>query len=781
MSTNAFDDTGNTNGQTPPETGAVCGTPQDDVLTGTPGNDAINGSAGDDIISGEAGDDTLTGGSGNDDLSGGAGNDLLIGEGPDCGQVEGLTITFEGEIADFRNALGVYTIDPVTGAISNVQIAFPNTSLPGSGGDLPAGSTYGYSAPPGTQVGVFLVSDGASQNDFGALTGGRFEFQNADGTPATIGSTAPQLVYIGGDGSVTPINGGTFHTAGFGENLPLNSDGLLHTAGVSENPDGSVTIGFEDVPGLGDADFDDTIFSFDVDSTGTRFVNAHYDVVDDGTGGGTGTPGSNALFGGDGDDTLIGGDNVDVLRGGDGDDSIVGGGGNDTIEAGGGASPLPDRGYPGLFPGDTDIENDRDFVDAGDGDDLITTGDDRDTIIGGGGNDTIDAGFDDDLVSGDGGDDLIVAGEGSDTVDGGAGNDTIYGGLDPRFPDSLNIRDDEGDRVTDNGRDLLQGGDGDDVIYGQDDDDTILGGAGNDTLDAGIDDDEVRGGDGDDSITGGQGNDTLYGDDGRDTFFNVNPGDVIEGGSGGDDFDTLDLRGAGPLRVRDLTPDSDGNGFDGRVVFRNPDGTPNGELVFTNIENIVPCFTPGTLIATPRGERPVEELRVGDKIITRDNGIQEIRWVGRKDMNHADFAVHPHLRPVLIRQGSLGNGLPERDMMVSPNHRMLVANDRTALYFDEHEVLVAAKHLVSMDAVRQVTTSGTAYIHFLCDKHEVVLSNGAWSESFQPGEYTLGGLGNAQRNEIFELFPELRSEQGQRSYGAARKTLKAFEARLLAG
>ena len=95
----------------------------------------------------------------------------------------------------------------------------------------------------------------------------------------------------------------------------------------------------------------------------------------------------------------------------------------------------------------------------------------------------------------------------------------------------------------------------------------------------------------------------------------------------------------------------------------------------------------------------------------------------------------PHLKPILIRQGSLGNGLPERDMMVSPNHRMLVANDRTALYFDEHEVLVAAKHLVNHKGVAQVDSLGTTYIHFLCDRHEVVLSNGAWTESFQPGDY----------------------------------------------
>jgi hypothetical protein len=110
---------------------------------------------------------------------------------------------------------------------------------------------------------------------------------------------------------------------------------------------------------------------------------------------------------------------------------------------------------------------------------------------------------------------------------------------------------------------------------------------------------------------------------------------------------------------------------------------------------------------------------------------------------------------------------------------MLVANDRTALYFDEHEVLVAAKHLIGGEGVTQVESVGTTYLHFLCDRHEVVLANGAWSESFQPGDYTLKSLGNAQRNEIFELFPELKTTEGLDGYAAARRTLKRHEARLL--
>ena len=76
-------------------------------------------------------------------------------------------------------------------------------------------------------------------------------------------------------------------------------------------------------------------------------------------------------------------------------------------------------------------------------------------------------------------------------------------------------------------------------------------------------------------------------------------------------------------------------------------------------------------------------------------------------------------------------------------------------------------------------TLGVSYIHFMFDQHEVVLSNGAWTESFQPGDYSLNGIGNAQRNEILELFPELEHAEGIKSYQAARRSLKKHEAQLL--
>ena len=76
-----------------------------------------------------------------------------------------------------------------------------------------------------------------------------------------------------------------------------------------------------------------------------------------------------------------------------------------------------------------------------------------------------------------------------------------------------------------------------------------------------------------------------------------------------DDYDTLDLSGLGPLRIVGETVDADGDSTSGTVEFLDGTGAVTGTLEFTEIENLIPCFTPGTVIATPKGERLVEELQ----------------------------------------------------------------------------------------------------------------------------------------------------------------------------
>lgn len=497
--------------------------------------------------------------------------------------------------------------------------------------------------------------------------------------------------------------------------------------------------------------------------------------------------GNDTVLAGEANDTVYGGAGNDSLNGGKGNDNLSGDAGNDTLAGGAGCNVEYGGSGNDVFVGGAGADT---FYGGTDQDNLdysascagvtvnLTTGqmaggDAGNDVIGGGIDGVIGSNFADSLTGfdqqgtspGDIYTNQFYGNAGNDTIDAKGGADLVYGGND---------------------NDLIHGGDGNDTVSGDAGNDTVYGDAGDDVVNGGIGDDRLYGGDGNDTVFGDEGNDTLYADKGadslyggddRDLFVGGNACDFIDGNEGGNDYDTLDLTGAGPLHIV-YDPNNPENGT---VQFLDPvDHHVTGTLTFRNIENVIPCFTPGTRIATPKGEVPVESLKPGDRVITRDNGIQEIRWVGRKDLTYADLLVNPHLRPVLIRAGSLGNGLPERDMMVSPNHRLLVANDRTQIYFDEHEVLVAAKHLVTARGVQVVEAAATAYIHFMCDRHEVVLSDGAWSESFQPGDYTLKGMGNAQRNEIYELFPELKTDAGLAGYAAARRTLKKHEALLVA-
>ena len=675
------------------------------------------------------------------------------------------TITYTVRDPDGNEATSTVTV--TVNPVNDAPVANPDTATTTSGvpvtipvllndTDVDGDPLAILGTPTATEGTVTVNPDGTitftPPADFAGTSTITYEITDGEGGTAT--STVTVLVGAPGrDGIVRGTPGGDLIDGAYVD--PFDGDRIDANDAI--------------IPG--DGPNDDRVVAGDGDDT----VRAGAD--DDTVFGGTG---NDSLFGGPGDDQLFGEDGDDTIFGGDGSDSAFGGDGNDLIDTrGGGTAPLPDRDYPGLYAADSDPLDDRDTVFGGRGDDTILTGDDNDVIFGGRGADLIDGGFDDDEIFGGRDNDTLIGNEGADTIYGEDGADLIFGGAGPSVPDAVNIRDDQGDLRPDNGTDLLFGGAGNDTILGLDDNDTIYGDEGTDRLDGGIDEDSIFGGAGNDTIIGGQGSDTMAGGADRDLFLvgatGDGIGDVIDGNEEGDDFDTLDLRGSGPLRVT-FASDNPENGV---VDFFDADGNPVGQLSFVNIENVIPCFTPGTLIATPRGEVPVEELKAGDKVLTRDNGIQEIRWFGAKHLDWAQLCANPHLKPVLIRRGSLGHGLPERDMMVSPNHRMLVANDRTALYFEEHEVLVAAKHLVGAKGVQSIDAAGTTYLHMLFDRHEVVLANGAWTESFQPGDWTLKGMGNAQRQEIFEIFPELATDQGVTDYQAARRTLKKHEAALL--
>ena len=369
-------------------------------------------------------------------------------------------------------------------------------------------------------------------------------------------------------------------------------------------------------------------------------------------------------------------------------------------------------------------------------------------------------------------------------VEGTAGNDVI---------DTAYVDDPQGDRIDNNDAidptaggddDVVHAGFGDDIVRAGAGDDLVLGGAGMDTLYGGAGDDRLLGQDGDNTLFGDAGDDTLVGGDNADQIFGGddadlivggNAGDFVDGGEGGDDNDTLDLTGMGPLHII-YDP---ANGENGIVEFIDGAGTVTGTMKFENIETVVPCFTPGTLIMTPSGERPVEELEVGDRVITRDNGVQKICWVGDKMIGAQSLRDNPKLQPVVVRKDVFGEGLPNHDLVLSPSHKLWLESEVASLYLGEREVLVATKHMVNGRSVHHIAAPEVRYIHFMFERHELVLSNRIWTESFQPGDMSLSAIDADQRAEIFAIFPELETVEGAKSYLASRQVLKKHEALLL--
>lgn len=191
------------------------------------------------------------------------------------------------------------------------------------------------------------------------------------------------------------------------------------------------------------------------------------------------------------------------------------------------------------------------------------------------------------------------------------------------------------------------------------------------------------------------------------------------------------------------------------------------------------CFTPGTLIDTPAGRRPVEALRPGEKVLTRDDGAQELLWIGSRRMSGARLYAMPHLRPVRIRAGAFGIGRPEGDLVVSPQHRMLLQGPAARALFNESEVLVQAIDLVNGGSVRlEQGLPEVTYIHLMFERHQVLRANGLESESFHPASTSLEMIEAAQRAALLRLRPEIEADP--MAYGApARRQLSTSEAAIL--
>ncbi|UMM09435.1 Hint domain-containing protein [Gluconobacter frateurii] len=178
------------------------------------------------------------------------------------------------------------------------------------------------------------------------------------------------------------------------------------------------------------------------------------------------------------------------------------------------------------------------------------------------------------------------------------------------------------------------------------------------------------------------------------------------------------------------------DGFSSPYYFKS---APSGQGIDLMIGT--PCYCPGTLIATPDGERPVEKLMIGDNVLTATGETRPIRWIGRRSYDPMFAYGNRDILPIVFQKGSLGNQLPRRDLTVSPLHAMFVDG-----------YLIPALHLVNGLSIIQIEKpSHISYIHIELETHDILLAEGAPSESFLD-DSSRGMFHNA--HEYSELYPD---------------------------
>ncbi|MBW6418875.1 Hint domain-containing protein [Celeribacter sp. PS-C1] len=155
-------------------------------------------------------------------------------------------------------------------------------------------------------------------------------------------------------------------------------------------------------------------------------------------------------------------------------------------------------------------------------------------------------------------------------------------------------------------------------------------------------------------------------------------------------------------------------------------------------------FGPGVMIETSEGPQPVEWLRPGDLLLTHDDGYQPLIWVGRSAVTDASFQP-----PLRIHAGAFRKRTPERDLILAPGHHLLLRSSQVELHFAENEVLVPSRDLATDTEIDYTPpVPEYAYCHLLLTDHQLLLTEGVWTESLFPDEATLSALGPSPAAEI---------------------------------
>ncbi|PJI86393.1 Hint domain-containing protein [Yoonia maricola] len=168
------------------------------------------------------------------------------------------------------------------------------------------------------------------------------------------------------------------------------------------------------------------------------------------------------------------------------------------------------------------------------------------------------------------------------------------------------------------------------------------------------------------------------------------------------------------------------------------------------------CLAAGTMVQTDAGEVAIETLCAGDLVMTLDHGVQPVRWIGSRSLSAAELIEHPHLHPIRIKAGAFATGVPARDLLVSPQHRIFVRSQIAMRMFEETEVLVHAKHLLELPGVDIAQdVDEVTYVHVMCDDHEIILVEGALAETLYTGSEAMKAMSPAARAEIIQIFGDV--------------------------
>ncbi|MEL6440210.1 MAG: Hint domain-containing protein [Cyanobacteria bacterium J06621_8] len=153
------------------------------------------------------------------------------------------------------------------------------------------------------------------------------------------------------------------------------------------------------------------------------------------------------------------------------------------------------------------------------------------------------------------------------------------------------------------------------------------------------------------------------------------------------------------------------------------------------------CFLPGTHVLAEKGEVKIEELKIGDKVQTEAGTLEPIKWIGRQTVRLEECTNPLRTHPVMIKAGALGNGLPHRDLYVSPDHSLFVDG-----------LLINAGALVNDISILKTEPAATfTYYHIELDNHCLVMAEGTAAESYLPQKENREEYDNTAEYE--ELYP----------------------------